>query len=286
MRKPSQWVLKAILNRCPENRRAALEHYLPEAERIQLQAMPFFKVEMKAEAEEPQILDKIHWSWFLPCLKSYAPQEQRLFLTVLPESFRKNLSHEIGLPPLPAKELGSLAKRFFTQTLLDHIASPIQHILPIDFLPPSPLTPLLHLTKKKLIHLVDFLSLFDLAAELRQIVETKILKKIYSFLSEKEREFLKQTAASNLPFPSTRLKFEGWDGTGESFRTLLHKRGLARLGAALSAQLPDFCWYICHRLDIGRGTVLSKLCLSEVSRETSEAIVRQIEAALQRKDIQ
>jgi len=38
----------------------------------------------------------------------------------------------------------------------------------------------------------------------------------------------------------------------------LHRRGIMRLGYALSGQHPDFIWHLSHRLDIGRGRLLKK----------------------------
>ncbi len=73
------------------------------------------------------------------------------------------------------------------------------------------------------------------------------------------------------------MGLDKWEGSREAFRHLLHRRGLARLGAALSGQDPDLVWYVCHQLDIGRGNTLFKLCLKESLPGISELIARQIE---------
>jgi hypothetical protein len=150
-------------------------------------------------------------------------------------------------------------------------------LVPIDYLPQTSLSFLLRLPKRELIALIDSLSIYDLAAEMRQIVETKILKKIYSFLSEEEKRLLKVAASHQEHFVLARMGLERWDGSEESFRHLLHRRGLARLGAALSGQDPDFIWTICHQLDIGRGTALFKLCAKEAIPNVTEAITKQIQ---------
>jgi hypothetical protein len=132
------------------------------------------------------------------------------------------------------------------------------------------------MSKQQLVALIDSLSLIDLALELRQIVETKILKKIYSFLSEEEKKGLKRAAVISQSSPVTRLHLEKWDGTEKALRLKLHKRGIARLAAALSSQHPDFIWYICHQLDIGRGKALAKLSKGEVAPSNSMSIIHQI----------
>jgi hypothetical protein len=103
-----------------------------------------------------------------------------------------------------------------------------------------------------------------------------MLKKIYSFLTEEEKKFLKNTTAHKEPYAMSRIGLEKWDGTEVSFRHLLHRRGLIRLGAALSGQDPDLIWYICHQLDIGRGMTLYKASLPEPIPGISERVIRQI----------
>lgn len=282
-RKPSEMVLKAFLCYSPSEKRDRLESFLPQGLKKKLSAIPCFPKEK--ELERGISLEQIHWSWFIPTLKTYSSREQRLFLSALSPNIAENLSKELGLPSPPKEELREIGAHFLRQTLLSHLIGHQSRIIPPDYLPTSPLKPLLRLSKKKLIQLIDFLSLYDLAAELRQIVETKILKKIYSLLSEEQKRFLKVAMAHKEPYPLPRLKLDKWDGSEDSLHLLLHKRGLARLGAALSTQDPDFAWYICHQLDIGRGNTLFKLSSTETNADLSEGIVRQIEEILTNKDI-
>lgn len=269
-------VLKAFLSRCPPEKSRALERFLPEGERLLLEKLPPFAEEVTPEKfANGSMLEKVHWSWFLPTLKTYPDLEQKLFLSSVSPYAAKNLSLALKISSYN-QEMTEVARSFLRQILLHSLIGPNDRLLPVNYLPPSPLTPLLHLSKKELIRLIDSLSIYDLAEELRQIVETKILKKIYSFLSEEERKLLKSAAAHKEHLVLARMGLFAWDGTEESFRTLLHRRGLARLGAALSGQDPDFIWYICHQLDIGRGNALFKLCAKEATHGVSDAIIRQI----------
>lgn len=269
-------VLKAFLSRCPPEKSRALERFLPEAERHLLEKLPPFAQEVTVDGfDNGNMLEKVHWSWFLPTLKTYPESERKLFLSSLSSFAAKNLAKALKISTYN-EEMTEVARAFLRQILLQSLIGPEDRLLPMDYLPPSPLTPLLLLSKKDLIKLIDSLSIYDLAAELRQIVETKILKKIYSFLSEEERKLLKSVSAQKEQFTLTRMGLDRWDGTEESFRTLLHRRGLTRLGAALSGQDPDFNWYICHQLDIGRGNALFKLCAKEATHGVSDAIQKQI----------
>ena len=273
-------VLKAFLSRSTPEKRRALERFLPEKERILLDKMPTFSADLKPEGfASNAVLEKVHWSWFLPTLKTYPETEQKLFLSALTPYAAKNLAKSLTLSSF-SQEMSEIAKAYLRQILLNSLVGPHDRLLPTDYLPPSPLKPLLNLTKKELTHLIDFLSLHDLAAEIRQIVETKILKKIYSLLTEEERKFLKNAMAHKEPFILARMGLDRWDGSEETLRTLLHRRGLARFGSALSGQDPDFIWYICHQLDIGRGTTLFKMCAKESIHGVTDAIIKQVEELL------
>ena len=275
-------VLKAYLSRCSQEKMALLERFLPQEEQQRLSALPPLK-----ERQMPprgSLLEEVHWSWFLPTLKSYPEREQGFFLHCLSGTAEHNLQQELNL--FPAQEVvnpsGCL---FLRQVLLHSLIGTEEQLIPKDYLPPSPLNVLSTMGKKGLVHLIDYLSLYDLAHEVRQIVETKILKKIYSFLSEEEKRFLKVIPSNKEPYAVPRMGLEKWDKTEAHFRHLLHKRGLARLGAALSGQDPDLIWYVCHQLDIGRGTSLYKSCAKERMPVTSEWVARQIEELLIHKEI-
>jgi len=276
----AKMVLKAFLSRCEPEKRRALERFLPESERRELEMLPAFPEEVKPDRfTNISILEKVHWSWFLPTLKTYPETEQKLFLSALNPPAAKNLAKALTLSS-NGQEMSEVGRSFLRKTLLDSLLGPHDRLLPKKYLPPTSLSALLNLEKKELTRLIDLLSLHDLAAELRQIVETKILKKIYSLLSEEEKKFLKPAMAHKDPFVPGRMGMEKWDGSEESLRTLLHKRGIARIGAGLSGQDPDFIWYICHQLDIGRGTALHKLCAKEPIHGVTDAIIRQIEELL------
>lgn len=280
MKNPSETVLKGFLSRCEPEKKRALERLLPEEERLRLEKLPSFIEEIRPEGfETSAVLEMVHWSWFLPTLKSYCESEQALFLSALSAPVAKNLAKELILSGY-SEPLSPIAKDYLRQLLLSTLVGPHDRLVPMEYLPASPLKLLLGRSKKELTHLIDRLSLYDLAAELRQIVETKILKKIYSLLSEEDRQFVKNATAHKEHFTLARMGLDRWDGTEETFRTQLHRRGLARLGAGLSGQDPDLIWYICHQLDIGRGTALFKQCAKEPIHGVTEAIVKQIEDLL------
>lgn len=265
------FALKFFLSKEP-SRIEELMRFLPPEEKQSLMQAPAFSLEEGKISELP--FEHIHWSWFIAVLQKYPLKEQRLFLSALHQSLQKHLSHELGVNPSTIKTSHTL-NVFLRQTLWNELDED-EYRLPIYFLPPSPLNILLDVEKKKLTQLIDLLSLYDLSATSSQIVETKILKKIYSFLSDDEKKFLKAMAGYKEPYPVSRIDLDKWDGTERSFRLALHKRGLSRLGAALSGQHPDLIWYVCHHLDVGRGHALMNSVARVAIPKISESLIEQI----------
>lgn len=269
-------MLKAFLERCPPDRKKALLHFLPEKQRNFLQHTPHISEQISPDAFTlDAILSKVHWSWFLPALKTYSEKEQELFLSTLDPFSAKNLAKTLDIL-FDKEKLSPLVTDYLHQVLLGSIANQNDLPLPSTYLPVTPLKPLLSLSKKELVRLIDLLSLYDLAEEQRLIVETKILKRIYSLLTEEEKKLLKKASAQKEAYTLGRIGLERWDGSEESLRSLLHRKGLARLAAALSGEGSDFLWHICHQLDIGRGSVLFKLASKESPSHLRETITRQI----------
>lgn len=272
----SELVLKAFLSQCEPHKRGLLEQFLPEKERETLEHLPTVSQEVTPEKfRHRDLLETVHWSWFLPTLKTYSEVEQKFFLSALPNHAAKNLAKEL-LISSDWEELTEVAKAYLRHLLIQSLLGPEDRLLPPEYIPDSPLKPLIGKSKKELTRIIDSLSLYDLAADLRQIVETKILKKIYSLLTEEEKQFLKTAMAYKEHFVLARMGLDRWDGSEETFRNLLHRKGLARFATALSGQDPDLIWTVCHQLDIGRGNALFKLCTKEPVHGVSDGIIKQI----------
>lgn len=276
----SDLVLKTFLSSCSQEKQNELEKFLPEGDRLSLEELSPLESPICPEKFDPSAMtESVHWSWFLPTLQTYPIEEQKLFLGAMDSTSGKNIAKALKIPYEP-QEITSIAKSYLKSILLSSLLGPNSQLLPKDYAPQWSLTPLLELPKLKIIELIDKLSLYDLLEEQKRIVETKILKKIYSFLSSDEKSFLKKIQGTKDTFPQHKMKLDRLDGSEETFRHLLHRRGLMRLGAALSGQDPNFIWHICHTLDIGRGSALLKLCGKEAISGISDTMIRQIEELL------
>lgn len=275
MGRQQEIVLKAFLKSFNPEKSDRLLSFLPESEQNFLLSLP--DIHLKTEVFSLPSFDHIHWSWFIPVLESYPEKDQKILLRVFPTAMQKSLSKVQQIQIAPEK-ISRIGASYLKETLLKSVIP--TDLLPIDLLPPSPLNLILQIEKKKLTKFIDYLSLYDLSRELRQIVETKILQKIYSFLTEDEKQFLKIAASQKEPYTTAQIHLDKWDGTKKSFRLTLHRIGLARLGSALSGQDPDLIWYICHQLDSGRGKALEKLCKKEPIPGVAEWLAEQMKELL------
>ncbi len=253
-----------------------LVKYLTDSELKKINSLPpFSKTIDTKKFFQDSIIDSVHYSWFIPLLNIYSHKEASLFLLAMKPSYKKALKNLLNLEDIK-EELHPTLKEFLRSLLLRSLIKKEEALLPIECLFDSKLNILLSLTKKELIKLIDLLSMYDLANELKYIVEQKKLKKIYSYLQPQEKAFLKTIYHQSEPFSSQKLKVEKYCDNKKKLRNVLHVRGLMRLSIALSGENIDLIWYVCHYLDIGRGNYIFKKCKKEKIKNVSDIITSQI----------
>ena len=197
----------------------------------------------------------IHYSWFSEAIKGCPKTVQDLFLgTLTPEQAQGILAmlslHAVVRP----------ASSFLRPFLLDFLRKTIEEpdLLSQEHLPPSLLNPLLYLERKRLIHIVDILGVYDLAADLRQVVDKELLRKIEAALTKEQIHFLHYFSKQPLKWISPKLGLLAWDGTKKQLNHLLHYRGLIRLAKSIVQEDQSFKWHLLHRLDTGRAKIIQK----------------------------
>ena len=258
------------------DRENKLINYLTTSEIEKLKSLPpFIKNLGENKFLKESIIDAVHYSWFIPLLNIYSENEASLFLVCLKPSYRKSLTKLLDLKEIP-NNIHPTLKKFLKEILLRSLLKKEDALLPIDSLYESKLNMLLTLGKNKLIKLIDLLSIYDLVKELKFIVEKKKLKKIYSYLKDDEKTFLKTILHYKEPFATQRINIEKFASDKIKFRNLLHRCGLLRLSLALSGESIDLIWYVCHYLDIGRGNFIFKECKTKKVSDISKTITEQI----------
>jgi len=218
------------------------------------------------------LIEKIHYSWFIPSFEKLPKAILPSVLASLPHRHAIGLSKRTGYA-ISEKVPSQPVKTFLINTLYTHFGR--KEILPLLFLPTTSLSVLLTLAKEELIKVINFLGLYDLAGGIRKILDQKTVKNIYAALSVDQQRFLRSCLNYKEKFTLPPLGLDQWNGDPKKLDQLLHKRGMLRLGRALSGHHPDFAWHVVHILDAGRGEALLKYCQKEATPDVSEVFTNQ-----------
>jgi hypothetical protein len=251
MDKRGWMMLRVLINRYNPDMGNALLKFLPEEGLQKISTLDIHSSDLTPILQQPQkSLASIHYSWIQPLLKKF------------PDSL-----HPVVMGTLTAEQIGGLQAstsatvsdlaRTFIRNQLYHLLKIGDHF-PLEYLPETELSPLTNWTKQQLVQLIDFLGLYDLASEVRHIVNRNYLKNIYSCLTPKQFHFLKACLHQKEQITSPKLGIDPTKQDCDKLKQVVHRRGLLRLGRALCGQHPDLIWYLAHKLDMGRGTVLLK----------------------------
>lgn len=265
-------LLQTLLNRYHKGSISPLLCYLPQEEVEKITLYPTESQDVALAAVQPeQLIQQIHYSWLALAFEKLNDLIKPFILASLPATQSEGIQKMLKLSP-PTVQVAPPFKNIFIYFFLQQCErSP----LPLSFLPASKLTPLLDLTKHQLVELIDFMGLQDLAAEIRHIVDKNKLKKVYLCLSPKKKKFLKICLHHKEKIPADSLTLDRWDGSSAKLENALHRRGLSRLGMALSGQEPGFIKHLILKLDKGRGSILEKNIMEKEIPEVTQAMITQ-----------
>lgn len=224
-----------------------------------------------------ELIQRIHYSWLVPIFKKWAPDFQKLILSALPESHRSKLRDL--LKPKTALSSPAPPARSYLQELLIKQLWPSE-ILPVEYLPTKPLSVLAKATKNELVDLFDILGMFDLAEEVRQIVDKNTLRNIYRCLSLKKRKYLRFCLQQPEKLKmSDRMRLNNWDGTSEKLLKMIHRRGIVRFAFALSGKERDLTWHLARTVDRGRGEILERYYSENPIQDVTSILEQQVISA-------
>lgn len=249
------WImLRVLLNRFHQKAPENLLKFLPEEDAKGVSSQKITSDNVAVALAQPQDrLEKIHYSWLISPLSTLPQSIQEPILDVLQDSDK--LRQLLNKPQAKATvNLAPPVQTFLINTLYSKMKD--RDVLPLEYLPATSLTPLQSLNKHQLIELMDLLGIYDLAEEVRNIIDKDRLKKIYTCLRPKQRQFLRTCLHQKERIAATRINLDHWHGDCKQLDNLLHSRGMIRLAKALCGQHPDFMWHLTHILDTGRGSRL------------------------------
>lgn len=260
---PKEWMmLRVLINRYNPRMGEALLRLLPEDEARAILSQNIRSQDIAPLLYQPQrLIEHMHYSWLKPVIFEQFPDDLRPnLLGALSPQQAIDIQPDLT-PPI----LSEPVKAFFIKQLYDKLD--VKHLTPLEYLPETELSQLAQWNKQGLSALADFLGLHDLTHEIRRIVSKPLLQNIYQCLNPKELSYLKICLHQKDKIVSPKLGIDFSKQNCEALRKQLHKRGLMRLGRALSGQHPDLVWYIAHRLDVGRGTLMTRSYRQEAVQE-------------------
>jgi hypothetical protein len=266
-------ILKSALSSLPAHSSQSLMRHLSESEVLAIDNATPLHLDCHDDS-----IEGVHWSWVAATIKKHQLKEKKLFMNIFPPSMQVSIGKTFNIKDF-AENISPIGKDFLTTSLMETIKQG-KEIIPQEAFQTSSFYKLLKISKKQIIEIVDYLSFYDLSATLRQIVDTKILKKITSFFSSEELEILKKIGRVRMLHPTQPMNLKNWDESEEALRSLLHQRGLLRLAIALSLEHPDFIWHVCHKLDHGRGSWLLAKSTQKTTLAVAEEIQKQLEKLL------
>ncbi len=273
--KAKSWImLRLLINRFHEGREDDILKGMDQEDQQMVLAQKISSSDLAPAMQSPrEKLEKIHYSWLTSNISNIPNDKIPLVLSLLPEPMalklkdflKQNISTEKAAPPF---------QEFLFNQFLDKLQ--LEDVTPFEYLPESSLTVLSKLKKSEIVDLIDFLGIYDLADEVKRIVDRNKLKQIYETLTPKKHEFLRQCLHLREKLVTPKLNLEQWDGDHDKLNAILYKRGMTRLGYALSGKPQDFIWHIVHALDVGRGNYLLKQINKEAIPGVTQTVTIQV----------
>ncbi|MDR2539637.1 MAG: hypothetical protein LBC45_03405 [Chlamydiales bacterium] len=218
-------------------------------------------------------LDTIHFSWFIPHLRSLTEKDAKLFISCLSLQQIQELKKALMLSQSFPKPT-TLAKKYLTQELCKTIVP--KNLIPPCFLPQHPLLTLLDLNTTQLNTLIELLAMHDLAVEMTQIISTQKLKLIDSALTKEQATYLKKLSTQKEPVIFKKIGLSEWNTDVEILKNALMQRGINRLAKAIYPIHTSFTWYISHHLEMEKGNLLTKLSTTTNAPQTADLLKNQI----------
>jgi len=266
--------LKLLLNRSQKGGQDPTLKFLPQKSRED--ALKHSTLETKLDMAvifPPDYLNKIHYSWLKKTLDELPKEEAPYYLSALDKKKREEILRIFPLDK-EVQDSKGFVKGFIQKKWIEKLVP--SDFIPLPFLPKSDLEPLYGLTKAELIELISYLGIYDLAHEMKKVVDTKILKNLYGNLNPKKIEFLKSLLQQKEKISTPKFDLKDWSGDIKELENRIHKRGLRRLHLVLAKENPSKKWLLTRTLDTGRGQILEEPIHEEINPHIIATLTGQV----------
>ncbi len=259
-------MMRVLINRYHGGSHPALSA-LPEDEAKGISETPVDSDDANIAIRQPwEFLQSIHYSWLYPPLEKIPESMLPYIVASLPEGQKDKVAGHYQIDNLP-QDLPGPVKHILLDRLYSYLE--IKAKTPLAFVPNQPLQDIMKLSKEKIVDLIDCLGVYDVAKELKQIVDRNQLGKIVDALTPLQQGYLKLVIHKQQRWSAVKLGLDQWGGNKQKLQKALHLRGIMRLGKALKGQHPDFIKHFYLKLDIGRA----KQIQNYVDQEESDSAI-------------
>lgn len=275
MEKRGARILRVLLNRYHQAVREPLLRCLPpeEVQDILQEDLKTSDINLFIPPLKEQI-KSIHYSWLRTAIQKLPESIQGSVVNSLSQEQSKKLHRWFPQKASQTKKLPQKVEEYLLNLISPYIGQ--KEKLPLSLLPNTELSVLGTLSKDQLVELIDYLGIYDLALEVRRIIDKSRLQKLIPCLTPKKKQFLHMCLHHADRLAAAPIELKDWNGDCKVLNDLLHRRGIIRLGKSLCGQHPDFVWHIARTLDIGRGTNLLQYYATTPIPNITQALVQQV----------
>lgn len=267
-------MLKVLINNFNPKASNALVKFLPQAEQGYVSNWDIGSDDIKPILFHPQqVVRRLHHSWLKPLVEKFPEKLWPTISSALEPEQAQGLQMTMCFQP-SSDSVSPPVKSFIINQLFRLLGT--ENLLPQEYLNPTEFFPLLDWNKKKVVSLIDYLGLHDLASEMRRIVNKKYLENFTSCLTSKQLYYLKICLYQKEKLVSPPLEINPAERDCSRLKTVLHQRGLVRFSKALSGQHRDFVWYLAHTLDRGRGKIILSSYQAEAVPDVTPLLKSQV----------
>lgn len=268
--------LKTIL---AEKQSSDLLQFFPDSLQQEIAQAPLLTSPILGKSFEAyRLLQTIHPSWFYELFDHSTQQDAQLFLSVLSQDQQEALKEHFNIKQVP--HIPHKAQDFFATKLSLYLTKNKPILSPL-FLPEHPLLPLLEFTSNKLHHYIKILGFFDLAIELKTIVQSSLVREISQLFSQDEIKLIHIFSKRKDLIKFTSIKLNHYKGNINQLFEVLFQRGLNRLAKGLYHAPQSFIWHIEHRLEKKHAKAIEVFKQEIKDQKISELLLKQLVEAIE-----
>lgn len=242
--------LKALMEKYPHSGLTSALENLPEEFAQKFRTLPESKIGLSPEVFFPApsiLLDNLHPSWHEELIELCPKALQPTLQTIMPPSGQKKKKAEIS-EPLRTFLLSYALKKW-----------PEGGALRPEFIEESPLRWLATCYEPTMSSLISLLGVYDVVDIVRQIVDKKVLQKIFAPLTPLQQRYIRSLLHRPPRSPvlnkalTALLASDPAKGAEQ-----LRERGYEQLGYALKGAPDLLVWHVLHHIDREKALLLKK----------------------------